>query len=97
MLMRCSAGSTCCSGKSITDLAVAVRSIRQRLHLTQQQFAKVMLVTRNSISRQELGAVTPSLHALLVLRKFAETPEEMRAISQAIEHQTMPIARKVDS
>jgi transcriptional regulator with XRE-family HTH domain len=51
----------------------AVRDLRKSLGLSQAQLGQKLSLTRNSVSRYELGAIRPNLQVLLLLSILARS------------------------
>lgn len=54
------------------DYGSLVRTIRERLALTQEQFAGLVGVTRNSVARWESGLRSPKAEQKKIIVKLAE-------------------------
>lgn len=78
-------------GHGIIALPQAIRSVRKGLRLTQAQFAKAILVARNTVARYESGLITPSRQSLLLILRFAEQPQQRDLIIRAL-HEPSPRA-----
>jgi|GEM_PF-4511144 transcriptional regulator with XRE-family HTH domain len=53
------------------DYSLKIKEIRNRLNLTQDQFAKEMGISRSSLSQIEIGKFKPTLEILtLIARKY---------------------------
>jgi transcriptional regulator with XRE-family HTH domain len=63
---------------------LAVRTLRKRLGLTQEQLGRELLVHRNSIYRYEAGSIAPSPQVLLLLVELAGEHEERSAFAVAL-------------
>lgn len=62
----------------------AIYIVRRRMGLTQAQFARQLLVDRNSVSRYELGSFAPRRHVLLMLMTLAQGQAEERVFASAL-------------
>lgn len=68
-----------------TPLSEAIRAIRIRLEISQNQLSRMLIVTPNTVSRWERGEIVPSTWHLINLRRHARTEAEIRPILLALE------------
>ena len=68
------------------NIAKAVLKIRQDNKLSQEQFAEMVGVTRQAVSRWEMGVSVPNINTLIIIsEKFAIPVDEMLKSGDVVE------------
>jgi DNA-binding XRE family transcriptional regulator len=66
------------SGEYLLDLGHRIKIIRTVLKLDQQQMSELIGTAQSQISKIEIGRSAPTLHHLLMIKKFGEKDEYLR-------------------
>lgn len=68
------------------DVGKKIQRLRQERHLTQEQFAKMLFVSRTAVSKWETGRGTPNIESLkMIAKEFDITLDELLCAEEAIE------------
>ena len=69
------------------NIAKAVLKIRQDNKLSQEQFAEMVGVTRQAVSRWEMGVSVPNINTLILISEKFDIPvDEMQALPLLIKY-----------
>jgi DNA-binding XRE family transcriptional regulator len=66
-------------------ISQTIRSLRNRLSLTQTELGHLVSVRKNTIYRYEAGISRPAPYTLLLLWRISETEEELRTFSPGLD------------
>lgn len=79
-------------------IAHILLDLRQKHHLSQEQLAQTLGVTRQAVSRWEMGISVPNIHTLLLISEQFHVPiDTMFQLTQCSKNQMLQQKTKIKS
>lgn len=69
-------------------IAHILLDLRQKHHLSQEQLAQTLGVTRQAVSRWEMGISVPNIHTLLLISEQFHVPIDTMLKNQMLQQKT---------